>query len=185
MVGHCPEFKRELVHQVLSNKLKNVDQIAQENGVSRATLFRWVKAYGSESIGVSTKRVRPQDWSMASKLKALLETQRMNEKELGVYLRRKGLYFAHLLQWKTEVLAEVKKSGKKVPDNEAVLMRKIRQLERELKLKDKALREATALVTLKKKAELIWGAKEEEESDSKTEPKPSASSTKRRKTEQD
>jgi transposase len=99
----CPEFRRNLVHQVLTDKFKNVDQIAHENGVSRASLFRWVKAFGAESSGLVKRKVRAHEWSAASKLKALLETQSMSEKELGEYLRRKGLYFSHLLQWKTEV----------------------------------------------------------------------------------
>jgi transposase len=182
---HCPEFKRELVHKVLTDKFKNLDQIAFENGVSRASLFRWVKALGAETSGFATRKVRPQDWSVASKLKALLETQSMSEKELGEYLRRKGLYFSHLLQWKTEVLEEVKKRGKnKIPDQEAALLRRIRELEREVKVKDKALREATAILVLKKKAESIWGvAEEDEKSAEKSEPKWSRSSKRRKRTE--
>jgi transposase len=181
----CPEFRRNLVHQVLTDKFKSVDQIAHENGVSRASLFRWVKAFGAESSGLIKRKVRAHEWSAASKLKALLETQSMSEKELGEYLRRKGLYFSHLLQWKTEVLEEVKKQGKsKTPEKEAALLRRIRELEREVQLKDKALKEATAILVLKKKAESIWGvASEEEESPEKTDQEPSSLSKKRKRTE--
>ena len=42
--------------------------------------------------------------------------------------------------------------------------KKIKELERELRRKDKALAEATALLILKKKAELIWGVVEDDES---------------------
>jgi hypothetical protein len=38
------------------------------------------------------KATRPQDWSLAAKTKALLETRFMTEEELGLYLRSKGLY---------------------------------------------------------------------------------------------
>jgi len=185
MPNYCPEFKRSCAEKVIQNEFKSVDQIASENGVSRATLFRWVKLFGAESAGVIKRKVRPQDWSMASKLKALLETQSMSERELGEFLRTRGLHYSHLLEWKSEVLDEVKKRGKKVPDNEAVLLRRIRELERELKIKDKALKEATALAILKKKAELLWGEAEEEKSKEKPAGKSSRSSKKPKKTEQE
>jgi len=178
MQRYCPEFKRACVEKVLSSKHHNVDAIAAQNGVGRATLFRWVKLYGPEAAGVVKKRVRPKDWSMPSKLKALLEIQGMSDNEVGDFLRRKGLYFSQILQWKSEVLEEVKRRGKKTPDNEAALLRRVRELERELKLKDKALREATALAVLKKKAELLWGDNVEESSPEKSEAKPSLSSRK-------
>lgn len=41
--------------------------------------------------------------------------------------------------------------------------KKIRDLERELRRKDKALAEATARLILKKKAELIWGTLDEDD----------------------
>jgi hypothetical protein len=42
--------------------------------------------------------------------------------------------------------------------------KKIKELEREVRRKDKALAEVTALLILKKKAELIWGVVEDDES---------------------
>jgi hypothetical protein len=78
----------------------------------------------------------------------------------------------------------VKKQGKsKTPEKEAALLRRIRELEREVQLKDKALKEATAILVLKKKAESIWGvANEEEESPEKTEQEPSRLSKKHKRT---
>jgi hypothetical protein len=40
--------------------------------------------------------------------------------------------------------------------------KKVKQLEKELHRKDKALAEASALLILKKKADLIWGLEEDE-----------------------
>jgi hypothetical protein len=40
--------------------------------------------------------------------------------------------------------------------------KKIKELERDLSRKDKALAETTALLVLKKKADLIWGRGEDE-----------------------
>jgi cell division septum initiation protein DivIVA len=49
-------------------------------------------------------------------------------------------------------------------NEDALLRQRIKELQRELKLKDKALKEATALLALKKKAESIWGEQREKKS---------------------
>lgn len=162
----CPNLKRSIVAEALKPGNK-VNEIAKQYGVARSSLFKWVKAYGADAFGVQKTRGRPKDWVFASKLKAVLETQSMNDQELGEYLRSNGLYYSHIVQWKQEVLDEVKRDGRK-PSAEAILLKKIRELERKLKLKDKALKEATALLILKKKAESAWPEKEEEELKSKT-----------------
>ena len=41
--------------------------------------------------------------------------------------------------------------------------KRIKELERELRRKDKALAETAALLVLKKKAQAIWGDREDEE----------------------
>jgi hypothetical protein len=177
MARYCPEFKRTLVSEALTSG--DVDATAERNGVGRSSLFRWIKAHGADVFGVRVKqRGRPRDWSFASKLKAIIETQGMNEREVGEYLRSKGIYYSHIVQWKNEVLEEVKKEGRKTPDAEAVLLKRIRELEHELKLKDNALKEATALLILKKKAESAWPARLDDKSDETTDKQPSTSSTK-------
>ena len=176
-MAHCPDFKRMLVNEALEPN-HCVEEVASKYGVGRSTLFKWVKEYGADIFRVRKKRGRPADWTFASKLRAVIETQNMNDQELGEYLRKRGLYYSHIVQWKTEVLDEVKRDGRKRPTAEGILLKKVRDLERQLKLKDKALKEATALLILKKKAELIWPANEDEESESKTESKPLDSSKK-------
>ena len=155
----------------------------REYQISRGSLFRWIKVYGPQATGLVRRQTRPQDWSMAAKLRALLETRAMNDEQMGIYLRENGLYYAHLVEWKEEVLDEVKKNThmNRIPSSESSLVKRIRELEREVKIKDKALREATALLALKKKAELIWAVPEEEKSPVSTESKPPSSSKKRKK----
>ena len=183
MLRYSPEFKRSVVERYLLQKSKGAEFVQRELQISRASLFRWIKVYGPQTTGVVRRQTRPQDWSMAAKLRALLETRAMNDQEMGIYLRENGLYYAHLVEWKTEVLSEVKKNNRmnRIPSNESSLVKRIRELEREVKLKDKALREATALLALKKKAELIWAEPEEEKSQDQTESKSPPSSKKRKK----
>lgn len=107
----------------------------------------------------------------------------MNEVDLGRYLRRNGLYFANLMEWKEEILGESRKSKNNLREpNEATLLRRVRELEKELKLKDKALQEATALLELKKKAQELWPEREEENSASPSESESKPSLRKRKKT---
>ena len=93
-------------------------------------------------------------WTAEAKLKALVETAGLAETELGLYLRREGLYSHQITAWRAEVIAhfETKPTGAKDARDET-----IRQLEREILRKDKALAEASALLILQKKVDLIWG----------------------------
>ncbi|MBK7961775.1 MAG: transposase [Bdellovibrionales bacterium] len=86
----------------------------------------------------------------------------MSEADLGAYLRREGLYTHNLEEWKAEFISIVNssKKKKKVKDERD---KKIKNLERDLLRKDKALAEASALLILQKKVNLIWGTDDEDE----------------------
>lgn len=105
---------------------------------------------------------RPKDWTPEEKLQAVLEALQLPEEDLGAYLRKKGLHESNLKQWHQEMLGALqnKVSGKKSSGKSAEAKR-IRQLERELLRKDKALAETAALLVLKKKAQAIWGGEDD------------------------
>jgi len=93
-------------------------------------------------------------------MQALLDTNGMDDGGLGVYLRRTGLHSDPLEAWRKEAMGALgggANKGKRTPDQ-----RRVRQLERELRRKDRALAEATALLVLKKKFESLF---EDEEDD--------------------
>jgi hypothetical protein len=79
--------------------------------------------------------------------------------ELGASLRRQGVHEAELEQWRSAVLeagrAALESSSSKA--GRGTEGRRIKELERELRRKDKALAETAALLVLKKKAHEIWG----------------------------
>jgi hypothetical protein len=83
------------------------------------------------------------------------------EPELGEFLRRKGVHEAQLVEWRTQVTqgAIAALQGPSRRDRKAANLeaRRVRDLERELARKEKALAEAAALLILKKKAQEIWG----------------------------
>jgi hypothetical protein len=92
------------------------------------------------------------------------ETAGLSGDELGAYLRREGLHEADLAEWRRTALAALGAPTKpQAGSNEA---RRVRELERQLQRKDKALAETAALLVLKKKAQELWG---DEDDDTKKE----------------
>ena len=99
---------------------------------------------------------RPQDWTAEEKLAAVVEAASLPDEELGAFLREKGLHEANLTQWRQTMLTGLveSKARSRKPSAET---RRIRELERELTRKEKALAEAAALLILKNKAQALWG----------------------------
>lgn len=90
------------------------------------------------------------------KFSLVLEAASVPEAELGEWLRRKGIHAAQLEEWRGQAMAGLKTKEEQRKDK-AADARQIRQLERELARKDKALAEAAALLVLQKKVQAIWG----------------------------
>lgn len=153
-----------MVRKVADPKGASTTSIAQEAGVSRSTLYRWMSetdtvdvadqpdppAFSKSIRRISTMK-RPQDWSPEEKLATVLEAASLTEEDLGPFLRSRGLHEAHLQQWHDQMLIGLEPmAGKR---NER---KRIQELEKEVHRKDKALAEAAALLVLKKKARDLW-----------------------------
>lgn len=70
--------------------------------------------------------------------------------ELGEFLRRKGVHEAQLAEWRAAATAALRPPSKRDRRAASVEARRVRDLERELARKEKALAEAAALLVLKK-----------------------------------
>jgi hypothetical protein len=108
------------------------------------------------------KSKRPQDWSAEEKLQVVLQAEGLSDEQLGAFLRRKGLHRAHIERWKAAMESALQGAATKQRASGSKQARKIRQLEKELRRKDKALAEASALLVLKKKAQAIWGDEDDD-----------------------
>ena len=143
--------------------------LAEESGVSQPTLSRWLREAGSvppmsDDKSKAPKARRPQDWSAEEKLRAVVQAGGLSEEELGAFLRREGIHEAHLKEWRGAALGAL--GGQRDKPQTKAEAKRIRELERELKRKDKALAETAALLVLQKKVREIWG-----DGDDDTEPK--------------
>jgi hypothetical protein len=104
---------------------------------------------------------RPQDWTAAERLQALIETAGLAEEELGSWCRGHGLHTHHLTQWRRELTAD--RFGDQASQQTLRALREEnRALKKALRRKEKALAETAALLVLKKKAESIWGEREDD-----------------------
>jgi len=162
-----------MIHRLSGNNALSAQRLSREVGIPQTTLSRWLRDasvvqperfQGSTNASLKEGPIKimtpksPRDWTPEEKLQAVLEASQLSEDDLGAYLRKKGLHESNLKQWRQEMIGALqnKASGKKISANSTEAKR-IRQLERELVRKDKALAETAALLVLKKKAQAIWG----------------------------
>jgi transposase-like protein len=136
--------------------------LSEEVNVGQTTLSRWLREaakIGSMSRKKKSKPRRPQEWTAEEKLAAVMEASGLSEEELGAYLRSKGLHDAQLEQWRKKAEEALSSPG----DTRARRgsSRRVRELERELRRKDKALAETAALLILKKKLAALWEDEED------------------------
>ena len=157
------EFKEMAARKYLSKGSKSGPEIAKELGISLSALYNWSLRCG-KSIGMSEAR-RPQDLSLEQKYKAVFDYEKLVEEKRGEFLRREGLHSDHLEKWEKEIqecfLRQESEAGLTRAER-AKLNQQIKELRIDLSRKEKALAEAAALLILKKKADLIWGAVESE-----------------------
>jgi hypothetical protein len=157
------EFRRAAVEKFHSRGSRTVEEIATGLGVSCWSLYQWTKRYGNDDRMKNNRR--PGDRSAQEKLKAVIEFEGLAGDKQGEYLRREGLHSEHIAGWKKSMEAGLESGGgvdQATRTERAQDKRKIKELEKELHRKDRALAETAALLVLKKKADLIWGSGENE-----------------------
>ena len=168
---HTAEFQANAVRR-LNNPGQSVQELADELKVTRSLLYRWRRAASTKEGPMPKKKPppmneparRPQDWTTEQKLSVVLDAQGLAEEELGGFLRQ---HEATLGDWRETVLRGAKAElGGRSDKQPSVESKRIRELERELARKDKALAEAAALLVLQKKFRALMGAEDDD-----TEPK--------------
>jgi len=157
------EFRRAAVLKFHSRGTRTVEEVARVLGVSSWSLYQWSRRYG-KAEGMKQQR-RPQERSARDKLKAVIEFEGLEGDQQGEYLRREGLHSEHIEGWKQRMEAGLQGDGGLSAarrSERAADQQRIKELERELHRKERALAETAALLVLKKKADLIWGSGEDQ-----------------------
>lgn len=163
-------FKSNMVRKMARPNGISASALARETGIPQQSLSRWLRdanvVNGSGNFVISEEherampKKRPEDKSAEEKLKIVIEAETVPEEQLGAFLRRNAIHEAQLREWRRLMLSGLQKpfrpSSKSSEDS-----RKIRDLEKELQRKEKALAEAAAILILKKKVQSIWGDEDE------------------------
>lgn len=159
------EHKLNLIQKALLNPSCNIKMLAKEGNVGYSSLQKWIKQHRENQLSspITTDGRRPQDWPRAERIQTVLECESLTGEALGGYCRQKGLYPSQITEWKAMLMTE----NPKILANEhkrkqQQLEAEVKALKKELRRKDKALAEASALLILKKKVDLIWGEPEDD-----------------------
>ena len=150
-------FKDRAVARLLPPESAAIDVVAREIGIAAGTLERWREQARS-------RPARGRAWTAAGRLEAVVTTAAMNEAELSAWCRSHGVYPQDLAKWRasaTTALAapeELRAS----PQATRADRKRIKELERELLRKDRALAETAALLVLSKKVQAIFSRGEDE-----------------------
>jgi hypothetical protein len=145
------------VARLLPPESAPLEAVSREVGVSVDTLERW----RCEALG---RPMRERVWTAAARLEAVIATAALDDAARSAWCREHGVYAQQLQQWReaaTQSLGapeEVRASPQQTQHDR----RRIKELERELRRKDKALAEAAALLVLSKKIDAIFDKGEAE-----------------------
>jgi len=131
--------------------------VSAESGVSVATLERW----RADALSIPA---RERAWTAAARLQAVIATAAMDEAQRSAWCREQGVYPTELQQWKenaTAALSEIPEE-RISPQETRDVRKRVKELERDLRRKEKALAETTALLVLSKQLQAIFQRGEEE-----------------------
>jgi transposase len=162
-----------MVHRLVGPNAVSATRLAREVGVPQVTLSRWLREAQHGEMGTSkgvqhkpptppTKEIAGQKLSADDKVRIVFAAESLAAEDLGALLRREGVHDAELEAWrvtiKTAAVAAFNGTASRaVTAARSADRKRIQELERELRRKDKALAEAAALLVLEKKLQALWG----------------------------
>ena len=162
MARYGQGYKDRIVARLLPPESSAIDLVSREVGISVSTLERWradALANGSGAGAGSGS----QRWTAGARLEAVIVTAAMDEAARSVWCREQGLYPSELDAWKRDAIAGLGEPRATEHAREGASAvearqdrRRVKELERELHRKDKALAETAALLVLSKKLSAVF-----------------------------
>ena len=160
------ERKEAILKKLLPPYSMSVSQVAKEEGISTATLYHWRQQLRRSGAAVPNSHTSSEQWSAQTKLAIVAETYSMTESELSQYCREKGLYPEQVQTWQNEFVQGVmsnKESEAQAKKQAKADKLEIKELKKDLRLKEKALAETAALLVLRKKLRAFYGEEPEDD----------------------
>ena len=163
--SYTKEFKASVLKRLEKPTTDTITSLSDELGVPRTTIYQWIKKDKTKTDKTSFNDKPSNKWTSEDKFQVVLETASLTELELAEYCRRKGIYLDDVRAWRDQCLKAnqaIVEDPKELKESLKAEKELNRKLEKELKIKEKALAETAALLVLRKKANAIWGDPEDE-----------------------
>ena len=157
MARYGEAFRSRVVARLLAPESANIGVVAQEVGVSVQTLERWRES-------APARPARGRAWTAGARLEAVITAAAMDEAGKSAWCREHGVYPAELDKWRLSALAALAEPEEARASPQATRQdkKRLKELERELLRKDRALAETAALLVLSKKVAAIFNKAEAE-----------------------
>jgi len=149
-----------MVDRFLENPDYKIGAFSRNNGIPESCLRDWIRESECGILDGMNKPKHYRYWTLSEKYSAILDYEKLPEKEKGKWLRKHGIKKERLKLWQDEIFSNLQSLNdkeKKMSEN-----KKITELKKELDRKDKALAEASALLFTKKKVDMIFGENKED-----------------------
>lgn len=155
MARYSQELKESVLKRMMPPESRSVAALSRETGITEATLYHWRKlAKRAGAVMPDGGRRKADEWDSHAKFAVVLETASLSEEALAEYCRSKGLYVEQVREWRAACeQANARREVETAADKQQQKSdrRRIKELERELNRKERALAEAAALLVLAKK----------------------------------
>jgi transposase len=134
-------FKQKMVQRLIGKDAVSALQLSRQTGVRQQNLSRWLEEARSLPL-VASGNAKERQWTVEQKARVLAEACNLTGEQQHAYLEREGVRLVDFERWRIALEEDGRES--------AATTKRIRNLERELARKEKALAEAAALLVLKK-----------------------------------
>ncbi len=157
MARYGQTFKDRAVARLLPPESAAVEVVSREIGIAAQTLQRWREE-------AQSRPARGRAWTGGARLEAVLTTAAMNEEGKSAWCRGHGAFPSDLDKWRASCAAALAdpEEARASPQATRADRKRIKELERELLRKDRALAETAALLVLSKKVQAIFNKGEDE-----------------------
>ena len=142
--------------RLLPPESAEIGTVAKEVGVSQQTLERWRE-------DALSRPARGRAWTAGARLDAVITTAALDEAGKSAWCREHGVYPDELDKWRQNARTALAtpEEARASPQATRQDKKRIKELERELLRKDRALAEAAALLVLSKKVAAIFNKGED------------------------
>ena len=143
--------------RLLPPESASLDAVGRDVGIGAATLERWRDE-------AQARPARARVWTAGARLEAVVTTAAMDEAGKSAWCRGHSAFPADVDKWRASCAAALAdpEEARASPQATRIDRKRIKELERELLRKDRALAETAALLVLSKKVQAIFNKGEDE-----------------------